>query len=163
MNVSLVSTPVSRQTSATRFTQPQDSGSNHLPQESLQLSGNQGMSVSTKNAIVSAVGGLGAGMLTLSGMVPGGSIGNWIAGVAVFALVKGVHHGFEEVAANKKNGSPYDDGACFKLGFSEYGKRNVLNGFIHSSINGGLAAFGGFPGALAGAGISAALTKMTGY
>lgn len=145
---------------AQSFTQQQTSAG--VPRETVHIGGNSGTSISTKNAIVSAVGGLAAGALALSGVMPGGSIGTWLGGMAVFALVKGVYHGVEEMRANKANGSPYDNASCFKLGFTEYGKRNILNGMIHSSINTGLAAFGGPGGALAGAGISAALTKFTG-
>lgn len=131
------------------------------PQESVQLSGG-GMSISTKNAIVSAVAGLGISALALSGVMPGGHIGTWLGGMAVFALTKGIYHGVEEIRANKANGSPYSDGSCFKLGFSEYGKRNILNGLLHSTINTACAGFGPM-GVLAGAGISGGLTKLTGY
>lgn len=162
MNVSLVTTSASRQLAQPQtFTQQQQSAG--FPKESVQISGNSGgMSVSTKNAIVSAVGGLAAGALAMSGVVPGGHIGSWLGGMAVFALTKGVYHGLEEVKANKANGSPYSDGSCFKLGFSEFGKRNIMNGLLHSSINTALAGFG--PGGmLAGAAISGTLTKLTGY
>lgn len=161
MIVNLAKTPAGRSVGGTQsFTQQQSAAP--VPRESVHISGNSATSISTKNAVVSAVGGLAAGALALSGIMPGGSIGTWLGGMAVFALVKGVYHGVEEIRANKANGSPYDNASCFKLGFSEYGKRNILNGMIHSSINTGLAAFGGPGGALAGAGISALLTKFTG-
>jgi hypothetical protein len=163
MNVTLVNTGANRQVGAPQnFNQQQTAAPQEFPRESVQLGGNQGLSISTKNGIVSAVGGLAAGALALSGVVPGGSVGNWIAGVAVFALVKGVYHGFEEIKANHANNSPYSDGSCFKLGFQTYAKNNVFNGFIHSSINTGLAMYAGPQGALAGAAISGVLTKLTG-
>ncbi len=142
------------------FNQP-TSAAGPSPEESVQLSGG-GMSISTKNAIVSAVAGLGISALALSGVMPGGHIGTWLGGMAVFALTKGIYHGVEEIRANKANGSPYSDGSCFKLGFSEYGKRNILNGLLHSTINTACAGFGPM-GVLAGAGISGGLTKLTGY
>jgi hypothetical protein len=164
MNVSLVQTPATRQFGqAQPFTQQQSAAP--FPQESIQLSNGGGMNVSTKNAIVSAAAGLAIGglSLTVGHMVPGGHIGTWLAGTAIFALAKGVHHGFEEVKANKANGSPYSDDSCFKLGFKTYGARNVLNGLLHSTINIGLASWGGMGGALAGAAASGTLTKLTGY
>lgn len=164
MNVSLAPTPASRQLAQPQsFTRQQQAAAPQNPQESYLASpGGGGMSISTKNAIVSAVGGLAAGALAMSGVVPGGHIGSWLGGMAVFALTKGIYHGVEEVRANRANGGQYSDASCFKLGFSEFGKRNIMNGLLHSSINTALAGMG--PGGMvAGAAISGTLTKLTGY
>lgn len=116
--------------------------------------------MSSKNGLVSAAAGLISQGIWASGVVPGGTLGKFVSGVATFAVTKGVYHGIAEVQAREAKGMSTDN--AFQEGFAHYAKGNIIRGLLHTSIQSMSAGLG--PAAfIAGPAVSGALTKFTGY